>query len=267
MHNIDMGGYNVQIPNYYINLEELEYKIKNFSFRVRKSECMDLPPKQYVQRYIELTDEQKKAYSELKHQAMTLVQDETISFTNKLTEILKLQQVTCGFIKTDEGEIVPFKNNPKLKELLNTIEETEDKCIIWANYVHNIEEIKKKLRSVYGEESVVSIYGKDSVDVRSEAVKRFQSDDRCRFLVGNPVVGGYGLTLTAAKYVIYYSNNYNLEVRQQSEDRAHRHGQTSTVTYVDLLVRGSIDEMVLASLEGKIKISAKTLGEEVQKWL
>ena len=79
--------------------------------------------------------------------------------------------------------------------------------------------------------------------------------------------GGYGLTLTAAKYVIYFSNSYNLEVRQQSEDRAHRYGQTSQVTYIDLIAADTIDEMVLHNLENKIELSAKTLGEQVQKWL
>ena len=105
------------------------------------------------------------------------------------------------------------------------------------------------------------------MDVRNQAVESFQSDDRCRFLVGNPTVGGYGLTLTAAKYVIYFSNSYNLEVRQQSEDRAHRYGQTSQVTYIDLIATDTIDEMVLHNLENKIELSAKTLGEQVQKWL
>ena len=150
---------------------------------------------------------------------------------------------------------------------MNILEETEDKCIIWANYVHNIEMIKTKLRETYGADSVVSIYGKDSVEVRNDAVETFQHNDRCRFLVGNPTVGGYGLTLTAARHVIYFSNSYNLEVRQQSEDRAHRHGQTGQVTIVDIIARDTIDEMVLNSLENKIELSAKTLGEQVQKWL
>jgi SNF2 family DNA or RNA helicase len=198
---------------------------------------------------------------------MTIIHDETVSFNNKLTEVLRLHQITCGFLNTDSGEIHEFKNNPKLKELLNILEETEDKCIIWANYVYNIEMIKTKLKERYGKEAVVSIYGKDSVDVRKKAVERFQSDDRCRFLVGNPTTGGYGLTLTAARNVIYYSNSYNLEVRLQSEDRAHRIGQSSKVTYIDLIVKDSIDTMILGSLEGKVKISAKTLGEEVMKWL
>ena len=267
MYSIERGGYNIQIPKYYVNLEELEYKLKNFSYRVRKKDCLDLPPKMYVQRHIELPDEQRIAYEKLKATALILLKDDEVSYNNKLTELLKLQQVANGFVKTNDGNIVDFKSNAKLKELLSILEESEDKCIIWANYVHNIEMIKKKLGEVYGKDSVVSIYGKDSVDIRNKAVESFQSDDRCRFLVGNPTVGGYGLTLTAAKYVIYFSNSYNLEVRQQSEDRAHRYGQTSQVTYIDLIAADTIDEMVLHNLENKIELSAKTLGEQVQKWL
>ncbi len=267
MYSIERGGYNIQIPKYYVNLEELEYKLKNFSYRVRKKDCLDLPPKMYVQRHVELPEEQRKAYEQLKASALIVLKNDEVSYNNKLTELLKLQQVANGFVKTNDGKIVDFKSNAKLKELMSILEESEDKCIIWANYVHNIEMIKKKLEETYGKDSVVSIYGKDSVEVRNDSVEKFQHDDRCRFLVGNPTVGGYGLTLTAARYVIYFSNSYNLEVRQQSEDRAHRYGQTSQVTYIDLIATDTIDEMVLHNLDNKIELSAKTLGEQVQKWL
>ena len=267
MYSIERGGYSIQIPKYYVNLEELEFKLKNFSYRVRKKDCLDLPEKMYVQRYVDMPEEQQQAYDRLKITAMTIMQDEEVSYNNKLTELLKLQQVTNGFVKTNEGNIIDFKSNAKLKELMAIIEETEDKCIIWANYVHNIEGIKNKLAETYGADSVVSIYGADSVEDRNQAVEKFQNDDECRFLVGNPTVGGYGLTLTAAKYVIYFSNSYNLEVRQQSEDRAHRIGQKSQVTYIDIICRDTIDQMVLHNLENKIELSAKTLGEQVQKWL
>ncbi len=267
MYSIEKGGYKIQIPKHYVNLDELEYKLKNFSYRVRKKECLDIPDKMYIQRHVDLSPEQNKAYQELKILAMAKIQDEKVSFNNKLTELLKLQQVTNGFVKTNDDKIVEFKTNPKLNELMNILEETDDKCIIWANYVHNIEMIKKKLRETYGADSVVSIYGKDSVEVRNKAVESFQNNDGCRFIVGNPTVGGYGLTLTAARHVIYFSNSYNLEVRWQSEDRAHRHGQTGQVTIIDIVARDTIDEMVLNSLENKIELSAKTLGEQVQKWL
>ena len=267
MYSIERGGYNIQIPKYYVNLEELEYKLKHFSYRVRKKDCLDLPEKMYVQRYVDMPEEQRLAYEKLKITALMIMKDEEVSYNNKLTELLKLQQVANGFVKTNDGNIVDFKTNAKLKELMSILEESEDKCIIWANYVHNIESIKSKLAETYGVDSVVSIYGKDSVESRNQSVEKFQTKDECRFLVGNPTVGGYGLTLTAAKYVIYFSNSYNLEVRQQSEDRAHRIGQKSQVTYIDIICRDTIDQMVLHNLENKIELSAKTLGEQVQKWL
>jgi len=164
-------------------------------------------------------------------------------------------------------EITVFENCPKLKELLNIIEEGEGKFIIWASYVHNIESIIDKLKKNYGADSVVSIYGEIAPEQRQEAVTRFQEDDKCRFFVGNPSTGGYGLTLTKASYVIYFNNSYNLEIREQSEDRAHRIGQTKNVLYIDLVAEKTIDELIIAALKNKIKISAQTLGEVINKWL
>lgn len=154
-----------------------------------------------------------------------------------------------------------------MAELISILEETDGKVIIWANYVHNIKKIITKLTDVYGQDSVVAIYGEITNDKRSEAVRRFQEDKRCRFFVGNPSTGGYGLTLTEAEYVIYFSNSYNLEVRQQSEDRAHRIGQTKNVQYIDLIAEDTIDEFVITALAKKLTISAETLGEQVSVWL
>ncbi len=267
MQQIQMGGRQILMPKYYTNLDELEMKLKTFSFRVTKEECLDLPPKIYVQRQVVMKLEQQKAYDDLKQKARAIIADDTVTFANKLTEILRLHQVCNGFIKTDNNLYYGFKHNPKITELIRILDEVTGKCIIWANYVYNIEEIKTKLKAVYGKDSVVSIYGKDSVDDRKRSVESFQSDDRCRFLVGNPSTGGYGLTLTAARHVIYFSNSYNLEVRKQSEDRAHRIGQKHKVTYIDIQVPNSIDTMIISALKRKIKLSAETLGEEVKKWL
>ena len=95
-----------------------------------------------------------------------------------------------------------------------------------------------------------------------------QEDPDTRFLVGNPTTGGFGLTLTAVNTVIYFSNNYNLEVRKQSEDRAHRLGQKGTVVYIDIVARNTLDEAIMKSLTSKGQIAAKTLGEEdLRDWL
>ena len=267
MQQIELGGRQILMPKYYTNLDELEMKLKTFSFRVTKDQCLDLPPKVYMQRDVHLTPEQKNIYETLKIKARAIIADDTVSFANKLVEILRLHQICNGFLKTDKGEIHIFKNNPKLKELLRILEEVDGKCIIWATYVYNIESIKQTLGDLYGKDSVVSIYGKDSVENRKLAVEDFQHNDRCRFLVGNPSTGGYGLTLTAARNVIYFSNSYNLEVRKQSEDRAHRIGQKNKVNYIDLIVPNSIEMMIISALKRKIKLSAQTLGEEVKKWL
>jgi SNF2 family DNA or RNA helicase len=267
MQQIELGGRQILMPKYYTNLDELEMKLKTFSFRVTKDQCLDLPPKVYMYRDVHLNLEQKNIYETLRKKARAVVADDTVSFANKLVEILRLHQICNGFLKTDKGEIHVFKNNPKLKELLRILEEVDGKCIIWATYVHNIESIKQTLGDLYGKDSVVSIYGKDSVENRKLAVTSFQHNDRCRFLVGNPSTGGYGLTLTAARNVIYFSNSYNLEVRKQSEDRAHRIGQKNKVNYIDLIVPNSIEMMIISALKRKVKLSAQTLGEEAKKWL
>jgi SNF2 family DNA or RNA helicase len=267
MQQIELGGRQILMPKYYTNLDELEMKLKTFSFRVTKDQCLDLPPKVYMYRDVHLNLEQKNIYETLRKKARAVIADDTVSFANKLVEILRLHQICNGFLKTDKGQLHIFKNNPKLKELLRILEEVDGKCIIWATYVYNIESIKQTLGDLYGKDSVVSIYGKDSVENRKLAVEDFQHNDRCRFLVGNPSTGGYGLTLTAARNVIYFSNSYNLEVRKQSEDRAHRIGQKNKVNYIDLIVPNSIEMMIISALKRKVKLSAQTLGEEVKKWL
>jgi len=152
--------------------------------------------------------------------------------------------------------------------LEETLEEIDGKVIIWANYIYNITEIIEFLEKKYGKESVVSIYGAVDVKTRKEAVRRMQEDPNTRFLVGNPTTGGFGLTLTAVNTVIYFSNNYNLEVRKQSEDRAHRLGQKGTVVYIDIVARNTLDEAIMKSLTSKGQIAAKTLGEEdLRDWL
>jgi len=177
-----------------------------------------------------------------------------------------LHQVTSGFYKTDDGQIKSLKN-PKITELCNIIDETEGKIIIWANYLHNIHDILETLKKKFPEDRAVSIYGAVSVPDRDRAVVDFQTDKNTRFMVGNPATGGLGLNLTAATTVIYFSNSYDLTLREQSEDRAHRKGQTKSVTYIDLIMQGTIDEFIIRALNKKKSMSAQVLGEEVLKFL
>jgi len=150
---------------------------------------------------------------------------------------------------------------------MNVLEETEGKAIIWANYQRDVTQIIKAISEQYGPGSVVDYYGLTPQEERQENIKRFQNGDDCRFIVGTTQTGGYGITLTKANTVIYYSNGYDLEKRLQSEDRAHRIGQKKTVTYVDLICEDTVDEKIVKALKNKINIASEVLGEELKDWI
>ncbi len=260
------GNRQIMIPMYFTNLSELEGKIKSFSSRVKKEDCFDLPPKVFSKRLLGMSKEQLECYTSLKKYARAIFQDKEASYTNKLTELLRLHQVTCGFFVSDKGQKESF-DTPKMAELCNIIDEAEGKVIIWANYIHNLEQIIQVLKKKYPLDETVAIYGAVNVKDRDQAVEAFQNDSKTRFFVGNPSTGGYGLNLTAATTVIYFSNSYDLTLREQSEDRAHRHGQKNSVAYIDLVTKGTIDEFIIKALNEKKKMSAQTLGEEVLNFL
>ena len=259
------GNRRIEFPVSYINLEQLEEKILPYTHRVLKKDCLDLPPQIWQRRNIYLSNEQRNAYEILKEHARVVIQDKQSSIHNKLTEIAKLQQVCSGFLYSDDGKLVEL-SNAKLDELLNIIEEIEGKIIIWATFRHSIQKIEETLQKKYGKKSVVTLYG--DTKKRSEVVDNFNDPRGSRFLVSNPSVGGYGLTLNASSYQIFFNNSYNLEERLQAEARNHRSGQKADkVTYIDLVAIKTIDEFIIKALKEKITISAKTLGEEVLDFL
>ena len=114
---------------------------------------------------------------------------------------------------------------------------------------------------------MVDYYGLTPQDQRDKNREAFQNDSKVRFIVGTPQTGGYGITLTAANTVIYYSNGYDLEKRLQSEDRAHRIGQHKPVTYVDIIAEKTVDEKIVKALRDKISIASQILGEELRSWI
>ena len=261
------GGRKVSVIKSYQRLDELSKSIEPFSYRVLKEDCLDLPDKIYIRREIELTEEQLKMYQSMKIVAMAALKGKVVKAPHVLTQLMRLHQITCGHVMTETGEIVDIENN-RLKELINILEEVESKVIIWSHYTHDIRKISAELRKIYGEDSVVEYYGKTDSEIRQESIDRFQ-DPRSpvRFFVGNPQTGGYGITLTAASTVIYYSNGYDLEKRLQSEDRAHRIGQKKSVTYIDLIAEKTVDEKIVKALRKKINIASEVLGEDLKEWI
>ena len=263
----NFGGRQVQIVASYRRLGELSESLKKFSYRVLKEDCLDLPEKIYIKRTVELTEEQNKKYKTMKAAALAEFKGQITTAPHVLTQLMRLHQITCGHLKLDDGKIVSLKNN-RLNELMDVLEEVEGKAIIWANYIYDIEAIVKEIQKKYGSDSVVQYYGAIEAEKRQKNIEAFQDPNSpVRFFVGNPQTGGYGITLTAANTVIYYSNGYDLEKRLQSEDRAHRIGQKKSVTYIDLIAEGTVDEKIVKALRKKIDIASEILGEEIKDWI
>jgi len=266
MKTIHARGRSIQVVHKFQNIGELSDKLKGFSYRVLKEDCLDLPDKIYVKRNITLTLEQSKIYKQMKTMALAILNGKQVTSVTVLTQLMRLHQITCGHFTADDGTTQLVKNN-RITELVNVLEEIEGKAIIWANYQHDISEIKKAIEEKYEEDYAVTYYGLTPQDERQDNIRKFQDDPRCRFLIGTPSTGGYGITLTAANTVIYYSNGYDLEKRLQSEDRAHRIGQKKAVTYVDLICEDTVDEKIVKALRNKINIASEVLGEELRDWI
>ena len=267
MKTHNFGGRRVQLVHSYQRLDELAEILKEFSYRVLKEECLDLPDKIYIKREVELSKEQLQAYSTMKSAALATLKGKMATAPHVLTQMMRLHQITCGHLKNDDGTTTEIKSN-RITELMNLLDETEGKVIIWGNYIYDIENLVKAVGKEYGTDSVVQYYGATTPDDRAKAIKKFQDpDSKVRFFIGNPQTAGYGITLTAAGTVVYFSNGYDLEKRLQSEDRAHRIGQTKSVTYVDFIAPKTVDEKIVKALRNKIDIASQVMGEELKAWI
>jgi len=264
---INVSGRMVHLVVGYRNLGELSDKLKPFSFRVLKDDCLDLPPKTFMKRIVQLSPEQKKVYEQMKKMALAVLNGKMVTTATVLTQLMRLHQITCGHFKSDDGDIQVLKNE-RLDELLDVLDEVEGKAVIWAHYRYDIEIIVEAIKKRYGDNTVVTYYGDTSTDDRQKAIKLIQDPESpVRFIVGTPQTGGYGITLTGASTMIYYSNGYDLEKRQQSEARIDRIGQTKNMTYIDIIAEGTVDEKIVDALRKKVDIASKVMGEELKAWI
>ena len=266
MKTAHFGGRSVQIVAGYKNLAELSDKLKPFSYRVLKDDCLDLPKKTFMKRIVNLTPDQFKVYEQMKKQALAILNGKMITTANALTQLMRLQQITCGHFKADDGTTQELKSN-RLDELIDVLGEIEGKVVIWAHWQSDVKQITKAIVEEFGPDSFVDYYGLTPQEDRQKNIKRFQDDDKCRFFIGTPQTGGYGITLTAASNMIYYSNGYDLEKRQQSEARIDRIGQEKPMTYIDIICEDTVDERIVKALRKKVNIASKVMGEELKAWI
>lgn len=261
-----MGGYEEKQIVGYQNLEELIELISPFVYQVRKSEVLtELPPKVYETREVQLTDEQKRLYRDIVKRDQTVSGDQGITVKTVLERMLRLQEIAGGVITFERNPDlfntqkyehcrIPGKN-PKVDELLAITEENEVSTIVWCRFLEEIRMVAAALREKYGDDSVVEIHGGVSEMQRDYNVQNLFQTGRARFLVGNAATGGVGLNMTKAELVVYYSNSFSFTDREQSEDRAHRIGQTKSVTYIDIIAEGTVDGLIVDALKSKKDVS------------
>ncbi len=225
------------------NVELLTRKISPYTYQVKKNECLDLPPKTYSERYLEMNNYQLSQHEYIKDKFLDELRPDQFNSDTILRLFSALQKIVSGHHLFRE----PL-DNPRVKVLIETIREMpdEEKVIIWCKYVKEIEDLKEVLADIYGEENVTELWGGLSSRERNKELERFEQSPR--FLVANKSVGAFGLNLQFCKYAIYYSNDFNWATRSQSEDRIHRVGQTDNVHIIDIITEHSIDERIQESI-------------------
>ncbi len=267
LRTANFGGRSVQIVVGYRNLDELSERIEQFSYRVLKEDCLDLPSYSFTKRIIQLSKEQKKIYDSMKQLALAQLGDKLMTTATALVQLMRLHQITCGHFKSDDGTTQKIKNE-RLDALMDILSEVENKAVIWAHYKYDIEIIVEAIKKEYGPDSYVTYYGDTPSEIRQNNIKLFQDENsKVRFLIGTPQTGGYGITLTAGNVMIYYSNGYDLEKRTQSEARINRAGQKRKMTYIDIIAEDTVDEKIVDALRKKIDIASKVMGEELKDWI
>lgn len=260
-----MRGRHVPIVVGHRNVDELWQKMAPYSFRKRLEDCIRMPPKIYSMRTVELTSEQRRVYCEMRDDAISRIGEYFASSTLAITTMLRLQQILCGFVTTESGEIVKLPSN-RDAEVVRILDEHRGKAIIWTAFDQSVRSIRDLLAREFGERSVATFWGGNRA-TRLEEESRFLSDTECKYMISTPQSGGLGNTWVVATLAIYHSNTYSLEDREQSEKRPYRRGQDKTVNIVDLVARGTLDEKVIKALRSKQEIAATIQGERVRDWL
>lgn len=245
----------------YQNLDELTKLLEPFSLHIKKRDCLDLPDKVFTKMAVTLTPQQEKLYKTMKDDCLALLDSgELVTSTLALTRITKLHQILTGFVVTDDGTEVDIPNN-RIPALMQ-IAETTQPLVIFCAYRHNVSQIVEALSEKFPKERIVRFTGDETGNTRNEAVRAFQDGDADFFVATS--AAAKGLTLHRSSTMIYFSNNYSLETRLQSQDRIHRIGQADKCTYIDIVVPNTVDEAILKRLEEKKELSSMVLDDLIE---
>jgi SNF2 family DNA or RNA helicase len=260
----NMVGYGNHTPVLKKSMEQdLMKRIHSIAFRATKAECLDLPKTTDIIRHVELEPATLKKYKELVKQSYTELSAGEVTATNILTRLLRLSQLTGGFIGSDDGGKIEQVSDAKLKALEDILESSIQeghKLVVIARFIPEIHAICRMLEKK--NIGYACIYG--ATKDRQEQVNRFQCDPDCMVFVGQIATAGLGITLTAASTMVFYSLDYSMSNFEQTKARIHRVGQKNGCTYIYLIAKGTVDSKILTALRNKADL-AKMLIDDYRK--
>jgi SNF2 family DNA or RNA helicase len=241
----------------YRRIEWVKSLMEKYGSFVAKKECMDLPPKLYETWFVELDDDHRKKYDELLKLGISELSSGRVLPNNAMDKLYQLHNMATGFARTDFG--TEWFSKGRVNALMNLLESINGKAIIYTPSRVELQMLDDVLSHSYGSTSLARFHGGIDVPTRNREVDRFQTEESCRWFLANQTAAGFGLTLTAASYVIYFRNAYSLDIRVQSEDRPHRPGQHNPVTIIDIVARNTVDEDVVQAHRDKKYIASQIL--------
>ena len=248
-HYCKLGGWGGSQVVGYKNLEEIRAMMDNIMLRRLKTEVLDLPEKIRKIEYVDMTPKQNQIYKEVYAGVMSDLQK--IKFSNNpLSMMIRLRQAT-GWTGIISDTIQESAKMERMIELVQEIVASGQKAIIFSNWESMTEVAREKLKSY----NPAYITGATKADERMKEVERFQNDDKCKVIIGTIGAMGTGLTLTAAQNVIFLDSPWNMALKAQAEDRAHRIGTKGTVSVITLCCRDTIDERIEELVEKKGQIA------------
>ena len=253
------GGPFHQQLRYLRNVKGIVRRIRAWSFRIKKSQCLDLPPKLFSDVPVTLSERAVKLYRQMAKEMIIEIEETHATAAIVLVKLLRLSQITSGFIKDIDGKIRIFDDS-KLKtcmDLLDDILEEDHKVVIFVRFITDIERLAEALTNKQIKYRILS--GSVPFNQRDSIVQEFQEKPEIKVFIAQIQAGSLGIELTAADIAIYYSVTYNAADYWQSQDRLHRQGQKRAVTYYRLIAPRTIDHTVFQVLETKGKIAEVVL--------